>query len=126
MSILVDSSIWVDYFRGAEEAEALDLLIEENLVVINELILAELIPPLNLRMEKRLIVLLRDIKRQPLSIDWDEIIHVQALCLSKGINGVGIADLIISQNAIQGGLRLLSKDKHFALISKHIPLELYH
>jgi predicted nucleic acid-binding protein len=126
MSILVDSSIWVDYFRGAEEAEALDLLIEENLVVINELILAELIPPLNLRMEKRLIVLLRDIKRQPLSIDWDEIIHVQTLCLSKGINGVGIADLIISQNAIQGGLRLLSKDKHFALISKHIPLELYH
>ena len=126
MSILVDSSIWVDYFRGAEEAEALDLLIEENLVVINEMILAELIPPLNLRMEKRLIVLLRDIKRQPLSIDWDEIIHVQTLCLSKGINGVGIADLIISQNAIQGGLRLLSKDKPFALISKHIPLELYH
>jgi hypothetical protein len=126
MSILVDSSIWVDYFRGAEETEALDLLIEENLVVINELILAELIPPLNLRMEKRLIALLRDIKRQPLSIDWDEIIHVQTLCLSKGINGVGIPDLIISQNAIQGGLRLLSKDKHFAHISKHIPLELYH
>jgi predicted nucleic acid-binding protein len=126
MSILVDSSIWVDYFRGTEETEALDLLIEENLVVTNELILAELIPPLNLRMEKHLITLLRDIKRQPLSVDWDEIIHMQTLCLSKGINGVGIPDLMISQNAIQGGLRLLSKDKHFALISKHIPLELYH
>jgi predicted nucleic acid-binding protein len=126
MSILVDSSIWVDYFRGAEQAEVLDLLIEENLVVINDLILAELIPPLSLRMEKRLIALLRDLKRQPLSIDWDEIIHMQTLCLSNGINGVGIPDLMISQNAIQGGLRLLSKDKHFALISKHIPLELYH
>ena len=126
MSILVDSSIWVDYFRGTEETEVLDLLIEENLVVINELILAELIPPLNLPMEKHLITLLRDIKRQPLSIDWDEIIQLQTLCLSKGINGVGIPDLMISQNAIQGGLRLLSKDKHFALISKQIPLELYH
>ena len=126
MSILVDSSIWVDYFRGAGQADVLDLLIEQNLVVINDLILAELIPPLNLHKEKRLIALLRDIKRQPMSIDWDEIIHVQTLCLNSGINGIGIPDLMIAQNSIQGGLRLLSNDKHFSFISKHMPLELYH
>lgn len=126
MSVLVDSSIWVDYFRGAGQSNILDLLIEENLVVINELILTELIPPLNLFNEKHLVSLLRTIKCQPMSVDWEEIIHIRTLCLRRGINGVGIPDLLIAQNSIQGGLRLLSNDKHFALISKYIPLELFH
>jgi predicted nucleic acid-binding protein len=125
MSILVDSSVWVDYFRGAGQAGILDLLIEENLVVTNELILAELIPPLSLRKERHLIALLRDILRQPLSVNWDEIIQIQIKCLGSGINGVGIPDLIIAQNATQGGLKLLSNDKHFALIAKYTSLELF-
>jgi hypothetical protein len=45
MSVLVDSSIWIDYFRNTGKADALDVLIDENLVVVNDLILAELIPP---------------------------------------------------------------------------------
>ncbi len=76
MSVLVDSSIWVDYFRGKGNADALELLIEENLIVVNDLILAELVPPLLVRKEKHLISLLREIKRQTLSIQWDEIIHL--------------------------------------------------
>lgn len=125
MSVLVDSSVWVDYFRNADDADILELLIEENLVVVNELILAELIPALNVRKEKLLISLLHDLKRQPLSLDWDEIIHLQTICLRNGINGVGIPDLMIAQNAIQGELRLLSNDKHFAHISKFTSLDLY-
>jgi predicted nucleic acid-binding protein len=126
MSILVDSSIWVDYFRDEGQADILELLIEENIVVVNKLILTELIPSLNVRKEKNLVDLLMDLKLQPLAIDWDEIITMQTMCLSNGINGVGISDLVIAQNAMQGNLRLLSNDKHFALISKHIPLELFH
>ena len=125
MSVLVDSSIWVDYFRDIGQADALEFLIEEDLVVLNDLILAELIPPLNIQKKKNVIKLLREIKRQPMSIDWVEIIQLQTLCLTKGINGVGIPDLIIVQNAIQGGLKLFSNDKHFSLISKHLSLELY-
>jgi hypothetical protein len=125
MSVLVDSSVWVDYFRDAGQADALELLIEENLVVTNDLILAELLPPLILRKEHVLASLLREIQCRPLSVDWDEIIRMQTECLSNGINGVGIPDLIIAQNAVQGGLKLLSNDKHFALISRYAPLELY-
>lgn len=125
MSVLVDSSVWIDYFRGTGQADAVDLLIEENLVVINDLILAELIPPLSLRKENRLISLLWKIKRQLMMIDWDDIIRMQTLCLQEGINGIGIPDLMIVQNAVQGGLRLLSNDKHFAMISKHTSLDLY-
>ena len=126
MSILVDSSVWIDYFRDMGQSDALELLIEENLVVTNELILAELIPPLNLRKEHVLTSLLREIKRQPMFVDWNEIIKIQTECLRNGINGIGIPDLIIVQNATQGGLKLLSNDNHFALIAQCTSLELYH
>ena len=64
-------------------------------------------------------------KRQPMSIDWDEIIKLQNDCLRNGINGVGIPDLIIAQNANQGGLKLLSNDQHFSLIAQCASLDLY-
>ena len=125
MSVLVDSSVWIDYFRDTGHADTLELLIEENLIVTNDLILAELIPPLSLRKENSLVSLLRGIKRQPVVIDWDEIIRIQTLCLRDGINGIGIPDLMIAQNAVQGGLRLLSNDNHFTLISKYTSLDIY-
>jgi predicted nucleic acid-binding protein len=125
MSVLVDSSVWIDYFRDRGEADALELLIEENLVVTNDLILAELIPPLKLQKRKQVIALLREVKRQPVVIDWEAIIEFQTVCLANGINGIGIPDLIIAQNALQGGLKLMANDRHFRLLSKHIGLELY-
>lgn len=126
MSILVDSSVWVDYFRGTGlSSDHLDLLIEENLVVTNDLILAELLPPLLIRREKRLVGLLKELERQPMAVNWDEIIHLQTVCLDNGVNGIGIPDLMIAQNAMQRGLRLFSNDKHFALISRYIALELF-
>lgn len=125
MSVLVDSSVWIDYFRSAELGDTLDLLIEENLIVTNDIILAELIPPLTLRNEKTLISLLREIKRQPMKIDWDEITHFQIVCLKHGINGVGIPDIIIAQNAMQGKLKLLSKDKHFPLMARYLMLDVF-
>lgn len=125
MSVLVDSSVWIEYFRNAEQSDVLEMLIEENLVVTNELILAELIPALQKRKLRELITLLREIKRQPMNIDWNDIIRMQTLCLNNGNNGVGIPDLIIVQNSIQGGLRLLSNDKRFFVISKFLSLDIY-
>ena len=125
MSILVDSSIWIDYFRGVSGAEELDYLIEENLVVTNELILTELIPPLHLRKKRALVKLLQAIKTYAISPDWEDLRHMQIMCLSKGINAVGIPDLIIAQNAIQHHLQLYTRDKHFDMISQHMPLMLY-
>jgi len=53
MSVLVDSSVWIDYFRGT--GEELHYLIEEALVVTNELILAELVPSLHMRRQRQLL-----------------------------------------------------------------------
>jgi len=125
MNVLVDSCLWIDYFRGTGQTETLDCLIEENCIVTNDLILAELFPPLYLLKKEPLIALLRDIKRQPMDIHWEEIIRLRVLCLRHGINGVGIPDLLVAQNAIQGELLLMSRDHHFSLIARHTPLKIY-
>jgi len=125
MSVLVDSSLWIDYFRGSENPTHLDYLIAENLVVINDLVLAELIPSLKLRRQLKLICLMQLLPRPDLSIEWDNLIKMQVLCLRRGINKVGIPDLIIAQHAIQNDLELYSLDKHFKLLANHFPLRLY-
>jgi predicted nucleic acid-binding protein len=124
MNVLVDSSVWIAYFRGTSDLPSLDWLIEEGLAVTNDLILAELTPALLVRGERKLAGLLRDIERIPLALDWDGIIKMQVTCIRNGINRVGIPDLIIAQNAIQHHLALFSLDKHFRLLSKHVALTL--
>jgi predicted nucleic acid-binding protein len=125
MSVLVDSSIWIEYFRGPADAGRLDFLIEENLVVVNDLILAELIPALHLRRQRKLIGLMREIVCPPLEVDWDDLIQMQIACLKNGVNKVGIPDLMIAQHAIQNHLELYTRDKHFKLIARHVPLALH-
>lgn len=113
MEVLVDTSVWIDYFRSGEESEKLDYLIDENLVVTNELILTELLPLLIIRRERGVIKLLEKIKKNSLKLNWDEIINYQVLCLQSGSSGIGIPDLIIAQNAIQNNVPVYSIDKHF-------------
>ncbi len=116
MSVLVDTSIWVEYLRAGHFSEKLDFFIDENLIVTNDLILAELVPFLRVRNQKKLISSLRNIRRLNLVIDWNQIIDYQYKCLKNGINGVGIPDLIIAQNAIQNDCEIFSQDNHFFLM----------
>ena len=125
MSVLVDTSIWVEYFRNGNNAKQLDLLIDENIVVTNRLILAELVPFLKIRNHKKLVNLLYQISRLELIINWEEIVTFQYRCLKNGINGIGIPDLIIAQNAKQNHCRIYSLDHHFTLMKKVIEIELF-
>jgi len=61
MSVLVDTSIWIEYFRTGNNSEKLDFLIDENLIVINDLILAELVPSLRVRNQRKIVKLLYNI-----------------------------------------------------------------
>ena len=124
MSVLVDTSIWVKYFRNGNNLKRLDLLIDENFVVTNNLILAELLPFLKIRKQRRIIDLLNNVNKLQLHIKWDEIIDYQVKCLRKGINGVGIPDLIIAQNAKQNDCEIYSTDKHFKLLKNIISIKI--
>ncbi len=124
MSVLVDTSIWIDYFRTGNNSEKLDFLIDENLIVINDLILAELIPSLRIRNQRKIVNLLYDIDKLGLLINWDQIIEFQSKCLKNGLNGIGIPDLIVAQNAKQNQCEIYSLDSHFKLMKDILRLQL--
>ncbi len=125
MRVLVDSSVWIDYFRAGRHAEELEDLLDEGRTVTNSLIIAELVPVLHLKRQSRLIDLLRELECEPLLSDWDEVVRLQIICLRHGINGVGIPDLLIAQHAMQHGLQLLVRDRHFRQLARHAPLHLH-
>jgi len=123
--VLVDSSVWIEYFKGNESALLLNELIDSNSLCINDLILAELLPSINQKNEIDLKELLLAIEKIDVEIDWHQIIAMQTLNLKKGINKVGISDLIITQNAIENNLELYAFDKHFTLMSELHELKLF-
>lgn len=124
MSILVDSSIWIDYFKSGKNSEKLDYFIDENILFVNDLILAELIPFLIIKRQNKIIQLLKSINRLALNINWTQLIDFQHKCLKNGINGIGIPDLIIAQNAIQNNCTIYSLDKHFKMMKVVIDINL--
>jgi len=124
MSVLVDTSIWIEYFKSGNSSEKLDSLIDENLIVINDLILAELVPSLRVRNQQEIVKLLNSINKLELSIHWDQIIEFQFKCLKNGLNRIGIPDLIIVQNAKQNKCEIYSHDNHFKLMKDILELRL--
>ena len=123
--ILVDSSVWIAYFKGDERALPLNELIDSNDLCINDLILAELIPSIVQKKENTLKDLLLAVNSINLDINWQELMNMQILNLSKGINNLGIADLIIAQNAMHHDVELFTLDRHFILLSQHQKLKIF-
>ena len=125
MRVLVDSSVWIDYFRAGLCSDEVEALIDEGRIVTNDLILAELIPALHVKRHSRIIDLLRELELMPLAPDWDSVIRLQTACLRNGINRVGIPDILVAQNAMQHGLQLMARDRPFRQLARHAPLQLH-
>lgn len=124
MPVLVDTSVWVNYFRSEAGSERLDFLIDENLIVINDLILAELVPFLEIRNQQKPISLLRQIDKIPLRIDWNQLTEFQIKCLRGELNGIGIPDLMLAQNAKQNDCQIYSLSNQLRGMQDILGLEL--
>ena len=68
-----------------------------DLVVVNDIILAELIPYISHVGKFDVVDALETIDKLKLNINWSEIISFQKMNLKNGVNKVGIPDLIILQ-----------------------------
>ena len=124
--VLVDSSVWIDYFnRHSAKSDALTDLIDNNAICTNDLILAELLPFIRHSGAAPLAALLLSVARLEMKVDWAEIIEMQSLNLKNGLNKIGIPDLIIMQNAIKSNVLLFSFDRHFSLMQKVHKFEMY-
>ena len=126
--VLVDSSVWVDFFRGRQtpEVETLDELLQEELVCTCRLIKAEIIPGANTRKE---FDLLKDyfsvlpLLDDPLEF-WEQIVDWRFTLKKKGVDGIDIADLMIAVLAREYECPLLTRDRHFRLMKPVMGLEL--
>ena len=123
--VLVDTSVWIDYFSTGSNSEALSGLLERNRICTNDVILSELIPFLKIKNENEVVSLLLAVEKVALNIHWDDIIRLQLLNLKNGINKVGIPDLLVLQNVMQNNLALYTLDKHFRLMQKVIKFNMY-
>ncbi len=121
--VLVDSSVWIQYFKSGG-IPLLERLLEEDFACINDLILTELQPVLRHRGRNDVLEGLGALERVPLHVDWELIREYQFMNLQNGVNKVGIPDLIIIQQVIDEKITLFSFDKHFSLMTGFLNFDL--
>ena len=126
--VLVDTSIWIVFFRSGKSADAskLDMLLEEGSACICGLVEAELLPGLK-RVDRQKV---QDLFRGLPRVDtpertWNIVSDIQVKALSKGIGPFSIPDLIIAAVAVDHGLQVFTRDRHFKNIAKVMNLALW-
>jgi predicted nucleic acid-binding protein len=125
--VLVDTSAWIEFFRKSNSSygAVVDGLLRENLACTTGLIKAEILPGTRSKKEYNL---LRDyLAALPYLADpkdmWDRVIEGQRKLKQKGINGVGIPDLLVAVTAMAHGVAVFSKDRHFKQMEKYVGLK---
>lgn len=127
--VLVDSSVWIDYFRGtsSQEAAILDELLAEELVCLTGLIKAKIIPSAKTSKEAALIS--ESFAALPLLSDpedmWETIVDWRIVLRKKGISGISIADLIIAAVGYAHDKLILARDRHFELMKEELGISLF-
>jgi predicted nucleic acid-binding protein len=125
--ILVDSSVWIDYFRGAAspQAEKLDALLGKEPVAIGDLILTEVLQGFSndrqFNAAKRLLGTLGFV------VLGGEAIAVEAARNFRRLRALGITvrktiDTIIATRCITSGYDLLHSDSDFDPFEEHLGL----
>ena len=125
MNNLVDSSAWIEYFKGNRKYLFINDLIDSNAICTNDIILTELLPSIIHKKEHKLAELLNCVRKYTLIIDWQKIRNIQLLNIKRGNNDIGISDIIVAQNCMQNELTIIAHDKHFGAMAKYIPLKIY-
>ena len=126
--ILVDTSIWINFFRekSSPTGGTLDTLLEEGKVCICGLIEAELIPGLRQVDRSKVWSLLAGLPRLEIPLDiMPDLINIQEKALSQGRGPFSIPDLLLAAVALRNSLPLFSLDRHFEAISQLTGLQLW-
>ncbi len=129
--ILIDSSVWIDFFNGTEESavSALEKLIaDEEEVYLSEYILTEVLQGFRDEMEyeaARQCLIRFPIARLRNKDSYIEAAQIYRQCREQGITIRKTADCLIARTAIENDLFLLHKDNDFDLIASVCPLKVY-
>jgi len=126
--ILVDSSVWIDYFRGSPtpHAERLDALLGTEPIAIGDLMLTEVLQGFagdrDFNHAKRLLAALDVIDIAGREITAKAAQNFRAL-RARGITVRKTIDTLIATRCIEDGLPLLYCDRDFDPFVEHLGLE---
>jgi predicted nucleic acid-binding protein len=127
--VFVDSSVWVDYFRGVESATtaALDKLLGRTEAVIGDLVLMEILQGYRIRRELNAAeAALSDVH----CVDLAGTMRTRKAAANyRYLRTVGITprtavDVLIASYCASEGLDLLADDRDFNLMAPHLGLSL--
>jgi predicted nucleic acid-binding protein len=125
--ILVDSSVWIDYFRGTQNSQTdrLDALLGNEPVATGDLVLAEVLQGFDsvqdFNQGKKLLTSLPIIDLVGGDIVIQAARNFRAL-RSRGITIRKTIDTLIATRCIEKGLTLLYSDKDFDPFVEHLGL----
>jgi predicted nucleic acid-binding protein len=123
--VLIDSSVWIDFFKGNEKVAFVSDILLEGLACTNEVVLTELLPSMRVKKEENLIKLMRQVRKIDMEIDWLQLRNIQFVNLQNGNNKVPLTDIMVAQNCIQNDLEILTTDKHFMKMAEYLPLQIF-
>ena len=126
--ILVDSSVWIDFFRGigTPQVERLDSLLAQERIAVGDLIMTEVLQ--GVRSE-------RDFNQARKTLDTFEFVElggfdisIQAAKNFRALRSLGITvrrtiDTIIATKCIEAGFTLLHADRDFDPFRAHLGLK---
>ena len=125
--ILVDSSVWIDFFNGREsrETDLLALLLRRRILLTGDLILAEVLQGFRQKRD------MDKARRALLSLAYADIVGQEVALASainyrllrqQGITARKTVDVIIATFCIRNGHVLLHADRDFEPMTEHLGL----
>lgn len=125
--ILVDTSVWVDFFRNtpSPQAEWLDRHLGTEAILVGDLVLAEVLQGFKsdkgFDEARKLLGQMEQIEIAGTAIAIEAARHYRRL-RSAGVTVRGTVDVLIATRCITDGLRLLHSDRDFDGFAKHLGL----
>jgi predicted nucleic acid-binding protein len=125
--ILVDSSVWIDYFNGTTTAQTdkLDGLLGREPLAIGDLILTEVLQGFaddrDFNQAKRMLTTLLVVELGGEEIAIQAAKNFRVLC-RRGITVRKTIDTVIATRCIEDGYALLHNDRDFDPFAKHLGL----
>jgi len=125
--ILVDSSVWIDFFNGVitPESDYLDSILGKENILVGDIILVEVLQGFksenNFNTARKLLdeFPYRNMLGTDIALQCAK--YYRHLC-KKGITTRKTIDLIIATFCIENNIQLLFTDKDFDLLVKHLHL----
>lgn len=128
--ILVDTSVWIDYFNGIKnrQTNGLDTILSEQSVLIGDIILTEILQGFDsdtdFKKAKKALYHLDCVQLGGKSLAIKAASNFRFL-RSKGVTIRKTVDMLIGSWCIEHEVELLHNDKDFDQIAVHLPLEIY-